>query len=64
MALVDALQWLPSGDAQLPAATEAFNAFLDASSHGFLLNPAPEFLVVHAFLGTLVEEALTAPAGD
>jgi hypothetical protein len=64
VALVEALQWLPYDDAQLPAATEAFNAFLDRSAHGFLLNPAPEFLVVHTFLGTLVEEALKAPAGD
>ena len=63
VALVEALQWLPYSAAQLPAATEAFNAYLDASTDSFLRDPAPEFLVVHGFLGTLVEEALKAPEG-
>jgi hypothetical protein len=60
VALVEALQALPYGDEYLPPASEAFNAFLDASSETFLERPAPEFLVVHAFLGRLVEEALSA----
>jgi hypothetical protein len=61
VALVAALQALPYGDAYLTQASEAFNAFLDASSEAFLAEPTPEFLVVHAFLGTLVQEALSPP---
>jgi hypothetical protein len=57
--LVTALQLLPYGDEYLPRATEAFNAFVDASSATFLRDPAPEFLVVHAFLGTLIDEAVS-----
>jgi len=61
VALVEALQALPYGDEYLPHASVAFNAFLEASSDAFLTDPAPEFLVVHAFLGALVREALSRP---
>ena len=57
--LVTALQMLPYGNEYLPRASEAFNAFVDASSVTFLRDPAPEFLVVHSFLGTLVDAAVT-----
>ncbi|TFH26302.1 MAG: hypothetical protein E4H00_10795 [Myxococcales bacterium] len=59
-----ALSALPTVEGQLTTAAEAFNAFLEASSEGFVRDPAPEFLVVHSFLGALIEEAMEAPAGS
>ena len=61
--LVEALRTLTVQDGQLPRTVEAFNAFVDASSGQFLEDPAPEFLVVHAFIGALVEEAVAADSG-
>lgn len=63
LALVTALRNLTVQDGQLPGTVEAFNAFLDASSWSFLEDPAPEFLVVHSFIGTLVEEAVATDSG-
>jgi hypothetical protein len=59
--LVGAVQDLPYGDVYLSRAAEAFNAFIDASSETFMADPAPELIVVHTFLGALVEEAVRAP---
>ena len=61
--LVRSVRALAVVDGQLPAAVEAFNALVDASSDAFLADPAPEFLAVHAFLGTLTREALAGKPG-
>jgi len=61
VALVAAVQALPYGDDYLSLAAEAFNVFIDASSETFLADPAPEFLVLHTFLGTLIDEAVRTP---
>ena len=57
-ALVEALRQLPRQDGQLTQAAEAFNAFIDASSDGFLRDPAPEFLEVRSFLAALIQDAV------
>jgi hypothetical protein len=64
VALVAALRNLTVQDGQLPATVEAFNALVDASSDGFLADPAPEFVVVHSFIGALVDEALATSEGS
>jgi hypothetical protein len=61
--LVRSVRALTVVDGQLPAAVEAFNALVDASSDAFLADPAPEFLAVHAFLGTLTREAMAGTPG-
>lgn len=61
--LVRSVRALTVVDGQLPAAVEAFNALVDASSDAFLADPAPEFLAVHAFLGTLTGEAMAGKPG-
>lgn len=58
-ALITAMRGLTTMDGQLPAAVDAFNGFVDASSDQFLADPSAEFLVVHSFIGALVEEAVS-----
>lgn len=62
--LITALRQLTVWDGQLPATVEAFNAFVDVSSETFLADPSPEFLVLHSFLGVLVEEARHTRGGN
>ena len=57
-ALVQSLRRLTVEDGRLTHAAEAFNAFTDASSDGFLQDPAPEFLEVRSFLAALIEDAV------
>ena len=64
VALATAIRNLTALDGQLPATVEAFNVFVDASSEAFLADPSPEFVVVHSFIGTLVEEAMAATEGS
>ena len=63
-ALIVAMRSLTTQDGQLPATVDAFNSFVDASSDTFLADPSPEFLVLHSFIGALVEEAMGTPEGS